>query len=67
LRVAQAVDPLAAFASATPKREPEPEMSAGLRALAQRITYLSQALAPKSHSQDVRSNAEKALDYEPEW
>ncbi|MGI4734431.1 MAG: DUF5712 family protein [Janthinobacterium lividum] len=67
LRVAKAVDPVAAFDSATPKREPEPEMSAGLHALAQRIAYLSRALAPKSHSQDVRSEAEKALDYEPEW
>jgi hypothetical protein len=67
LRVAIAVDPVAAYPAARRTHEPEPEMSAGLRALEQTMTRLSQAMAAKSKTQDVRSDAEKAQEYEPEW
>jgi hypothetical protein len=67
LRVGKAVNPLATFSNTTPMREPESEMSAGLRALEQTVARLSRALALKSHTQDVRSDVEKAQEYEPEW
>ncbi|MGI4734080.1 MAG: DUF5712 family protein [Janthinobacterium lividum] len=67
LRVAKAFDPVAAFPRATPKREYEPEMSGALRAMEQSIARLSRAMAPKSKTQDVRSDAEKEQDREHEY
>ncbi|MGI4744271.1 MAG: DUF5712 family protein [Janthinobacterium lividum] len=67
LRVARAVDPMAAFSVPAPKRDAEPNMSAGLRALEQSIARLSRALAPKSKTQDVRSDTEKEQDHEYEY
>ena len=51
-----------------PKEEKEAEISGGgASVIAQSINRLSRAMTPKAKAQDVRSETEKAADYEREW
>jgi hypothetical protein len=63
LRATTGVDPTREFVTTPKRQEQKPKMSAGMRALEQSINRLSRAVAPKSNTQDVRSEAEK----EQEW
>jgi hypothetical protein len=51
-----------------PAHDKAPEIGGGnLSYIDHAITRLSRAMAPKSRTQDVRSDAEKANEYEPQW
>ncbi|WP_022826200.1 DUF5712 family protein [Hymenobacter norwichensis] len=65
LYTGRAIDPNREFSTPLPKRREEPTLAAGMQALERSAKKLGTAMAPKSRTQDVRSDAEK--EQEQEW
>jgi hypothetical protein len=58
--------PLMVYVTPAPRPQKQPTISPAFHALARSIEQLSYALAPQSRPQEVRSEEEKAYDYEHE-
>jgi hypothetical protein len=56
--------PLMVYVTLAPRPQKQPTISPAFHALARSLEQLSYALAPKSRPQEVRSEEEKAHDYE---
>ena len=66
LRTGRTIDPTVEFAPRQPKRRELPEQSAGMAVMQKSVNKLARALATKGRTQDVRSEAEKKQDANPE-
>ena len=66
LRVGRAIDPTVEFAPRQPRRREAPQQSAGMQTMQKSVNQLAQALGTTGRTQDVRSEAEKKQDANPE-
>ena len=66
LRTGRAIDPMVEFAPRQPKRREAPQQSAGMAVMQKSVNQLAMALGTTGRTQDVRSEAEKKQDANPE-